>query len=115
LVFLARTHTPPPCLASLYVANSKDNTVSIHTVNATTGQMRANSYMNTGKDPLGVVATPSGQFVYVANSGAKDVSGFQITTTNGTLNPISGSPFTAETTLAAVAAGPRGKISLCGQ
>jgi 6-phosphogluconolactonase len=36
---------------------------------------------------------PSGKFLYVANSGSDNISAYAITSTNGSLTPISGSPF----------------------
>ena len=81
-----------------YVANSKDNTVSVYTVNAVTGQFRDHSYALSGSKPLGVVVTASGTLVYVANSVSNNVSAFKADTTNGALTSVSGSPFAAHNT-----------------
>jgi DNA-binding beta-propeller fold protein YncE len=59
-----------------YVANSKDNTVSIYTVDAATGLQLHNSYVLSGTAPLGVVVATSGKFMYVVNSGSNNVSAF---------------------------------------
>src|SRR5262245_9248105 len=61
-----------------YVANGGDNTLSIYTVNATTGQLRSNGYVTTGSNPIGVTVDPTGQFVYVANGDSNDISAYAI-------------------------------------
>jgi DNA-binding beta-propeller fold protein YncE len=93
-----------------YVANSKDNTVSIYTVDAITGQFRDSSYVLSGAAPLGLAVTASGKFVFVANSGSNNVSAFKVNTTNGGLTSVSGSPFIAHTTPAAITVDPAGKF-----
>ncbi len=45
------------------------DTVSIYTVNASTGQLRANGYVPAGTQPSAVAVDPSGKFAYVANFG----------------------------------------------
>ena len=49
------------------VANSADNTVSIYTVNAVTGQLRHNGYVAAGINLRSVTVDPSGKFAYVAS------------------------------------------------
>src|SRR5260370_32140163 len=93
-----------------YVANSKDNGVSIYTVDVVTGQFRDDSYVLSGAAPLGVVVTASGKFVFVANSGSNNVSAFKVNTTSGVLTSVSGSPFIAHTTPAAITVDPAGKF-----
>jgi len=92
-----------------FVANSGDNTVSVYTVNGTSGLLRANGYAVVKSEPLGLTVTQGGQFVYVVNSGSADISGFSVNT-NGTLTDISGSPFPTGTTPSAVATDPAGKF-----
>ena len=50
-----------------YVANISEQTVSIYTVNATTGQLRHNGDAATGTNPVSVKVDPFGKFAYVAN------------------------------------------------
>ena len=50
-----------------YVVNGDDDTVSILTVNATTGQLRHNGYVAAGSTPYSVSVDPTGTFAYVAN------------------------------------------------
>lgn len=93
-----------------FVANTTDNTVSIYTVNATSGLLRDNGYVLVGTKPVAVTVTPNGQFLYVANSGSSNVSAFSVNLTNGTLTPVTGSPFTSKTGPSAVAVDPAGKF-----
>lgn len=93
-----------------FVANSNDSTVSVYTVNATSGLLRADGFALVKNKPLGLAVTSGGQFLYVANSGSGNVSAFSVNTRNGTLTPVSGSPFTAGTTPSAVSTDPAGKF-----
>ena len=93
-----------------FVANASDNTVSVYSVNAASGLLRANGYVSVKSKPLAVTVTPRGQFLYVANSVSKDVSAFTVNTNNGTPTPIMGSPFTAGMTPSALATDPLGKF-----
>jgi 6-phosphogluconolactonase (cycloisomerase 2 family) len=101
----------PPRFA--YVPNNSDGTLSIFAVNATTGQIRHQGYVNTGLSPLGVttVSNAGGTFAYVANQKPSGtVSGFTVNTTTGQLNPITGSPFTAGSLTSAVVGHPNGQF-----
>lgn len=91
-----------------FVANASDNTVSIYTVNSTTGLLRDAGYALAGTKPVGAVLTPNGAFLYVANSGSKNVSAFSVNSSTGTLTAVSGSPFAAETAPSAAAVAPSG-------
>ena len=66
-----------------YVANYNDNSVSLYTVNATTGQLRHNGYAAAGTNPYSVTVDPSGKFAYVANVNSNNVSAFTINTSPG--------------------------------
>jgi 6-phosphogluconolactonase (cycloisomerase 2 family) len=46
-----------------------------------------------GTGPTGVIVDPTGSYVYVANKGSNNISGFTLTATSGTLTAIAGSPF----------------------
>jgi Lactonase, 7-bladed beta-propeller/Bacterial Ig-like domain (group 2) len=76
-----------------YVTNLGDDTLSIYTVNAATGQLRGNGYVQTGRNPDSICLDPSGRFAYVTNNITNDISAFVVDSTSGSLTPISGSPF----------------------
>ena len=71
-----------------YVANTDDNTVSMYTVDASTGQLRHNGYVAAGNFPRGVGVDPFGRFAYVANRDSDDVSGYTIDATTGALTSV---------------------------
>jgi 6-phosphogluconolactonase (cycloisomerase 2 family) len=93
-----------------FVANTTDGTVSVYTVNASTGQLRDDSYVVVGKKPASAIVTPNGSFLYVANSGSSNVSAFSVNAQNGSLTVVTGSPFAAKTGPSAVATDPAGKF-----
>jgi DNA-binding beta-propeller fold protein YncE len=78
-----------------YVTNLNDDTLSIYAVNAATGQLRANGYIQTGSSPNSVCFDPSGKFVYVTNANSNNVSAFVVDSANESLTPVAGSPFAA--------------------
>ena len=78
-----------------YVPNIKDNTVSIYTVNASTGQLRDNGYVRAGRGPG--EATLAGSFLYVSNFTSNDISAYSVNPSTGALEPVAGSPFGAGT------------------
>ena len=78
--------TPSPRFA--YVANFGDNSVSVYTVNATTGQLRFKGYVAAGSNPIAVAVDPAGKFAYVTNNGSGDVSAYTIDSGTGALTPI---------------------------
>jgi 6-phosphogluconolactonase (cycloisomerase 2 family) len=106
----------------LYVANQSANTVaafSIATSGALTplGQSPYGVGDGVGTSPSGVAITPSGAFLYIANSGSNNVSAFAIcdkvvtscatpNSPDGTLTAVTGSPFSAGIAPIAVAADP---------
>jgi 6-phosphogluconolactonase len=49
----------------------------------------------TGTGSAGVIVDSTGSYVYVANKGSNNISGFALTATSGQLTPISGSPFSS--------------------
>src|SRR5437868_1000999 len=78
-----------------YVANFSDDSVSIFTVNATTGQLRDNGYALAGKGPGEVTLGDS--FLYVSDYKSNNVSAYRINASTGALTPIAGSRFKAGT------------------
>src|SRR6266496_3921033 len=71
-----------------YVTNAGDNTVSIYTVDAVTGQLRARGYVATGTNPQSVAVDPSAKFAYVANGGSSNVSAYSINAATGALTSV---------------------------
>jgi len=82
-----------PIARFAYAANFFDNTVSVFTVNAATGQLRANGYSAVGTNPIALAVDPMSRFVYVVNFNSSDLSGFRIDANSGALTSI-GSPVT---------------------
>src|SRR5215831_9526274 len=76
-----------------YVPNIGDNTVSIYTVNTSTGQLRDNGYVLAGHGPG--EATLGGKFLYVSNFFSNNISAYSVNSSAGALQPVAGSPFTA--------------------
>ena len=86
------TATPTPGSGSLaFVTNYNDGKVSSFTRNTTTGALKHTGQVTAGakKGPRGVVASPSGGFLYVANIGDDNIYEYSIKSTNGTLTPLS--------------------------
>lgn len=48
---------------------------------------------SVGAGPKGVIVDPTGSYVYVANYGSNNISGFTLNASSGQLTSISGSPF----------------------
>jgi 6-phosphogluconolactonase (cycloisomerase 2 family) len=90
------------------VPNFSDNTVSIYTVNASTGQLRDNGYVLTGHGPGEV--TLAGSFLYVSNFTSNDISAYSINPSTTALEPVAGSPFGAGTNPTSLRASVNGKF-----
>jgi 6-phosphogluconolactonase (cycloisomerase 2 family) len=117
-VFTVEVNCVPPTPRFAYVANYYDNTVSIYTVNASTGQLRDNGYVTPGNGPFSVSVDPSGKFAYVANEGSNDVSAYTINASTGALTQITckgtgcnGSNFAAGTSPRSVTVDPSGRFA----
>lgn len=102
----------------LYVANNFTNSVSAFKIGSS-GALTAlgASPYTVGLAPSGLGMIPSGGFLYVANTGSSSVSAFAIcdkvvtscvnpNSPDGTLTPVSGSPFSAGIGPVAIAADP---------
>jgi 6-phosphogluconolactonase len=76
-----------------YAANLVDNTISVYTVNGTTGQLRNNGYALASGNPTSVAVSPSGKFAYTADSSPSAVSAYSIDPGSSTLTAVTGSPF----------------------
>ena len=73
-----------------FVGNGSDGTLSLYTVNASTGQLRANGYVATGLNPRAVSIHPSGSFAYVTGSSSSSnaISAFTINAATGTVKSL---------------------------
>src|SRR6516225_9699914 len=91
-----------------YVPNFSDNTVSIYTVNESTGQLRDNGYVLAGHGPG--EATLAGSFLYISNFSSNNISAYSINPSTGALEPVAGSPFTAGTGPTSLRASVNGKL-----
>lgn len=92
----------------VYAANQFANTVAAFSVDSASGaltRLGASPY-SVGTSPSGLVISPNGGFLYVANTGSSNVSAFavcdvivtsctNVNSPDGSLTPVSGSPFPA--------------------
>jgi 6-phosphogluconolactonase (cycloisomerase 2 family) len=78
-----------------YVTNQTDKTISEYTISDATGALTAvsGSPVSDANGPTQVAATPSGAFVYTANSN-NSVSEYSVNATTGALTLVPGSPIT---------------------
>ena len=98
-----------------YVTNSSNsspgesNSVSMYSMNATTGALTSIGTIAAGTDPASVAVDPTGKFAYVTNSSSNDVSMYAINATTGALTSIG--TIAAGTGPASVAIDPTGKFA----
>ncbi|MET0536173.1 MAG: beta-propeller fold lactonase family protein [Steroidobacter sp.] len=76
-----------------YSLNTADNTVSIHSLDATTGLLRPRGHVRAGGGPMHSTRDPSERFFYVANRSPASVSAYTIDAVTGHLTEIAGSPY----------------------
>ena len=88
----------------LYVVDQNDGYVLTFPYNSTTGMLPSDSIGTrtvaseatlVGTAPSAVAMSPAGSFLYVANAGSNNVSGFNINS-HGSLTAMDKSPFAAE-------------------
>src|SRR5260370_13582471 len=96
LILVAAAGTSTPRFA--YLTNLDDDTLSIYSVNPSTGQLRPHGYVLTDSHPDAVSLDPSGKFAYTANNQANDVSAFTVDSATGPLTPVPGPPFSPRST-----------------
>jgi 6-phosphogluconolactonase (cycloisomerase 2 family) len=74
-----------------FVTNYNDGKVSSFTRNLTTGALKHTGQVSGGKKngPRGVIATPNGDFLYVANIADDNIYEYSIDSKNGTLTALS--------------------------
>jgi 6-phosphogluconolactonase (cycloisomerase 2 family) len=78
-------------------------------MNSATGVLTAIAGTNsTGANPIQIAASPSGNYLYVANTGDGTISAFSINKTTGALTALSGSPFTGVSSNGYLAMDPAG-------
>ena len=78
----------------LATANFGANTVSVFTVNQTTGALKlSGSPYSVGSGPESAIFSPSGGLLAVANTNSNSVSIYSVNQTTGALTGVSGSPF----------------------
>jgi 6-phosphogluconolactonase (cycloisomerase 2 family) len=85
--------TVDPAETFVYVANSTDSTVSVLSINSSTGALTLLGSFATGTTPTAVAVL--GQYLYVANLGSTNISAFSVAPTTGVLTQITDSPFAA--------------------
>jgi 6-phosphogluconolactonase len=114
------TVSPAPCAASNDVAldpNSKflfiagDTGICNYAVNGSNGDLTliSSSVITAGTKPVAVAVGANGKFLFAANQGSNNVSGFTIGA-DGTLTAMSGSPFATGATPADVTVDPSGSF-----
>src|SRR5580704_12940736 len=85
--------TVDPAETFVYVANSVDNTVSVLSINASSGALTLLGTYATATTPTAVAVL--GQYLYVANLGSSNISEFSVAPTTGVLTQLTGSPVSA--------------------
>src|SRR5258708_26553991 len=89
---LIPTSTPTAAAAALaFVTNFNDAQVSSFTRNTSTGALTHTGQVTAGAKhgPRGLVASPNGNFLYVANINDDKIYEFSVDQTSGTLTPLS--------------------------
>jgi len=86
-----------------------DDTLLVYAVDSTSGMLRHHDYAFTGSGPVSASTTPEGGFVYTANRGSNDVSGFAFDGQSGTLTELVGSPYPIGVDPIAIVVDPTGR------
>ena len=101
--------TSPKVPRFAYVTNSSEKSLSIYSVNVSTGQLRPNGYILEAAIPQSVALDPSGKFAFVANSDST-VSAYSVNASTGMPTAVAGSPFAAGERSGSVTIHPSGKF-----
>jgi len=104
--------TVDPAETFVYVANSADNTVSVLSINPSTGALTLSGSFPTATTPASVAVL--GSFLYVANRGSGSISAFSVAPSTGVLTQITSSPFTAPATPLFMVIDPNGLFLYIG-
>jgi len=90
-----------------YATNPHDNTISVYTVDAASGRLRANGYAQIGA--VEAIATdPAGKFAYAVDAGGSTLMAFTIDPAGGGLTAIAGAVYATGLGPDAVAVDPSG-------
>ena len=110
---LAAGHRHRSFLEFVYTANSDDNTVSMFTVNPSTGVLTPATppAVAAGWSPDGVTVHPSGKFVYAANQGDDTISMYSVNSTTGVLTPMTPATIPTGFSPFAITVDPSGKFA----
>ena len=96
-------------ISYLYVTAQANTTISAYTVTQSTGALTANgNAVGTGAVPSAIAVTPSGNALFVANSGSNNISSYSINS-DATLTPASATTATGTTPMG-LAIDPGGKF-----
>jgi 6-phosphogluconolactonase (cycloisomerase 2 family) len=104
----------------LYTANKFDNTVTLFSVDAS-GVLTRQIAIPVGTAPAALTISPDGAFLYVGNSGSSNLSAFAVcgtvvnscsnpTVPDGSLTPVTGSPFSVGLDPSSIVFTPDGKF-----
>jgi 6-phosphogluconolactonase len=96
----------------VYVGNLGDNTVSVLSINASTGALTVVGAYATGTRPTSIAIL--GQFLYVVNQGSSSISVFSVDASTGVLTQTAKSPFTASSSPLFAVIDPNGKFLYTG-
>ena len=95
----------------LATANFGADTVSVFTVNQTTGALTlSGSPYSVGSGPQSAIFSPSGGLLAVANTNSNSVSMYSVNQTTGALTEVSGSPFSTGADPSAAVFSPDGGL-----
>jgi YVTN family beta-propeller protein len=93
----------------VYAANSGSNSISLYTINSTTGALSFTGTIAAGTKPSSVAVDAYGRFAYVANTGSDNVSPYTIEAVTGALT--SAGTTTAGVKPGSVTVDPHGKFA----
>lgn len=100
--------------SQLYALDSTHNVVQSYTLDVSTGIPSFGASIASGTQPVAAIQILNGGFLYVANKGSNNVSGYSINATSGALTAIAGSPFTTGTGPTSLAFDPVNNLLLVG-
>jgi 6-phosphogluconolactonase (cycloisomerase 2 family) len=92
-----------------FAANAGDNTVSVYSVDSSTGALAPlGTPVATGSSPHSIATDPHGGYVYVANEASNDISAYVVGPASGALRAIPGASLAAGSRPQALAFDPTG-------
>ena len=102
--------TVAPAGKFAYAANWGSNTISVYSIDNTTGALTPGAAIGTWTNPLFITVAPSGKFAYVTNYSSDNVSAYQIDNATGALTAVGTADSGARPTSIAIV-GPSGKFA----